>query len=131
MMISVEEGVGAALCNSEPHPSHRKVVIMVEQIRPASFEDSSEGHVALQMLDEWTAERHEGLIRKSLVVDRLLDLRTEFAEEPLLKIEIDQYLAAVPGNSVVEQAWWRATTTALRTELSARVASSAGVTADS
>jgi hypothetical protein len=104
---------------------------MVEQIRPASFEDTSEGHAAIQMLDEWTAERHEGLIRKSLVVDRLLDLRTELAEEPLLKIEIDQYLAAVPGNSVVEQAWWRATTAALRTELGARVASGAEVTADS
>jgi len=104
---------------------------MVEQIRPASFEDSAEGHVALQMLDEWTAERHEGLIRKSLVVDRLLDLRTELAEEPLLKIEIDQYLAAVPGNSVVEQAWWRATTAALRNELAARVASGSEITADS
>ena len=94
---------------------------MVEQIRPASIEDAGERPVALAMLDEWAAERHEGLIRKSLVVDHLLDLRAELADEPLLKIEIDQYLASIPGRSVVEPAWWSETVAALRTELSARL----------
>ena len=104
---------------------------MVEQIRPTSIEESTERSTALQMLDVWSAERHEGLIRKSLVVDHLLDLRAELADEPLLKIEIDQYLASIPGRSVVEPAWWVETTAALTSELSARIPSEAGVSIDS
>jgi hypothetical protein len=104
---------------------------MVEQIRPASIEEAGARPMALAMLDEWAAERHEGLIRKSLVVDHLLDLRTELADEPLLKIEIDQHLASIPGRSVVEPAWWAETVASLRTELSARVFVDSGVALDS
>jgi len=73
------------------------------------------------MLAGWAAEVPEGLIRKSLVVDRLLDLRAELGDEPLLKIEIDQQLASVPGQSVVEPAWWLNTVAALTEVINERV----------
>lgn len=104
---------------------------MVEQIRSTSTEESTERTIALQMLGDWSAERHEGLIRKSLVVDNLLDLRAVLADEPLLKIEIDQYLSTIPGRSVVEPAWWSATTAALTSELSARIPAEADLALDS
>jgi hypothetical protein len=131
MYRRVEAGIEEALCGLEQCLDDRKVVIMVEQIRPTSIEESTERTIALQMLGDWSAERHEGLIRKSLVVDNLLDLRAVLADEPLLKIEIDQHLASIPGRSVVEPAWWSSTLAALTSELSARIPAEPGMAVDS
>ncbi|MEZ5309456.1 MAG: hypothetical protein R2735_02455 [Microthrixaceae bacterium] len=81
---------------------------MVDQTYSISTDEARFDSARL-MLTGWAAEVPEGLIRKSLVVDRLLDLRAELSDEPLLIIEIDQFLASVPGQTVVEPAWWLAT----------------------
>ena len=87
---------------------------MIDQIGSTSFEGSPQGSVALAMLDEWASEVHDGLVRKSLIVDDLLDLRSELADEPLLLIEIDQFLSSIPGKTVVEPKWWAATLATLQ-----------------
>lgn len=93
---------------------------MVDQTCSLST-DEARFDAARLMLTGWAAEVPEGLIRKSLVVDRLLDLRAELADEPLLKIEIDQQLSSVPGQTVVEPAWWLNTVATLTEVLNARV----------
>lgn len=95
---------------------------MVDQTCSHSV-DEARYDAARLMLAGWAAEVPEGLIRKSLVIDRLLDIRAELADEPLLKIEIDQYLASAPGQTVVEPAWWLTTVAALTEVLNERVAS--------
>lgn len=104
---------------------------MVEQIGSAAVEETTQRFEALAMLDEWTAERHEGLIRKSLVVDHLLDLRKVLADQPLLVIEIDQYLSTIPGRSVVEPTWWLSTAAALKAEVGRAGAPSASAASES
>ena len=104
---------------------------MVEQFGPAAVEETTQRFEALAMLDEWTSERHEGLIRKSLVVDHLLDLRAVLADQPLLVIEIDQRLASVPGRSVVEPTWWRSVAAELKEEVARAGAPSASASVDS
>lgn len=102
---------------------------MVDQTCSLST-DEARFDAARLMLTGWAAEVPEGLIRKSLVIDRLLDLRAELGDEPLLKIEIDEQLSAVPGQTVVEPAWWLNTVAALTEVLNARVDSvrSSGLT---
>ena len=96
---------------------------MIEQIGSAAVEETTQRFEALAMLDEWTSERHEGLIRKSLVVDHLLDLRKVLADQPLLVIEIDQYLSTVPGRFVVEPTWWLSAAAALKSAVASRAGS--------
>lgn len=98
---------------------------MVDQTCSNSV-DEARYDAARLMLAGWAAEVPDGLIRRSLVIDRLLDLRAELADEPLLKIEIDQYLASTPGQTVVEPAWWLTTVAALTEVLNERVSSLRG-----
>lgn len=98
---------------------------MVDQTCSHSV-DEARYDAARLMLAGWAAEVPEGLIRKSLVIDRLLDLRAELGDEPLLKIEIDQYLASTPGQTVVEPAWWLTTVAALTEVVNERVSSLRG-----
>ena len=100
---------------------------MIDQIGSTSVEGSPQGSVALAMLDEWAREVHDGLVRKSLIVDDLLDLRSELADEPLLLIEIDQFLSSIPGKTVVEPKWWAATLATLQEELAQRLPAGAAV----
>jgi hypothetical protein len=100
---------------------------MIDQIGSTSVEGSTRGSAALLMVDEWALEVHDGLVRKSLIVDDLLDLRAELADEPLLLIEVDQFLSSIPGKSVVEPKWWAATLATLQEELSQRLPAGAGV----
>ena len=93
---------------------------MVDQTYSISTDEARFDSARL-MLTGWAAEVPEGLIRKSLVVDRLLDLRAKLSDEPLLIIEIDQFLASVPGQTVVEPAWWLATVASLTEDLNKRV----------
>lgn len=93
---------------------------MVDQTCSHSVDEARFDSARL-MLAGWAAEVPEGLIRKSLVIDRLLDLRAELGDEPLLKIEIDQHLAAVPGQTVVEPAWWLTTVAGLTEVINQRV----------
>ncbi|CAB4537904.1 unannotated protein [freshwater metagenome] len=100
---------------------------MIDQIGSTSVEGPSRSSAALAMVDEWALEVHDGLVRKSLIVDDLLDLRAELADEPLLLIEVDQFLSSIPGKTVVEPKWWAATLATLRSELSQRLPAGAVV----
>ncbi|GEM_PF-1162534 len=100
---------------------------MIDQIGFTSSEGARQGSEALAMLDQWAQEVDEGLVRKSLIIDDLLDLRAELADEPLLLIEVDQFLSTIPGKSLVEPKWWAATLATLHAELSQRLPSGAAV----
>jgi hypothetical protein len=47
------------------------------------------------------------LIDRGRVIDHLLDLRLAAGVDPVLTKMVDEYLAAVPGKTVVELVWWR------------------------
>lgn len=67
---------------------------------------SAETDRILALIDTWLAERPAGLMRRSAVVDHLLDLRSEVEDDPELVAEVDQLLRDVPGHTVVESTWW-------------------------
>ncbi|HTO01051.1 MAG TPA: hypothetical protein VL068_10280 [Microthrixaceae bacterium] len=92
---------------------------MVDQTCSTSIDEARFDSARL-MLAAWAAEVPDGLIRKSLVIDRFLDLRAELGDEPLLKIEVDQLLAKTPGNTVVEAAWWLSSVSTLTEAVTAR-----------
>lgn len=92
---------------------------MVDQTCSTSIDEARFDSARL-MLAAWAAEVPDGLIRKSLVIDRLLDLRAELGDEPLLKIEVDQLLATTPGNTVVEAAWWLSSVSTLTEAVTTR-----------
>ncbi|MXW41957.1 MAG: hypothetical protein F4138_07500 [Acidimicrobiia bacterium] len=46
------------------------------------------------------------LTSRSRVVDGLLDLRLAAAELPEVLIQVDEHLAALPGNTTVANGWW-------------------------
>lgn len=61
---------------------------------------------AREMVEWWVSEPATGLIRRSLVIDRLLDLRSLVSSSPMLLAETAHLLTNTPGRSVVEAEWW-------------------------
>lgn len=78
------------------------------------MEQMSPAHAALRLLDELSAEATGALVPKSMVFDRLLDLRNLAADRPLLVAAIDNLLREVPGATLAPGEWWRAELVALR-----------------
>lgn len=62
--------------------------------------------VARTLVEQWRAEAPTGMLRRSLLIDRLLDLRLAVGDAPLLLLEIDRMLTWMPGATVVESRWW-------------------------
>jgi hypothetical protein len=69
---------------------------------------------AVAMIDLWQAERPTGLMSRSRVIDRLLDLRNVLPAPD--RFRVDFILADVPGVTVVEAEWWLAQVEQLRTQ---------------
>ena len=64
-------------------------------------------HPAVDLLDELLANRIDPLVSRTLVVDRLLDLRNSLADDRLLVAVVDQRLVDVPGETTTSGGWWR------------------------
>ena len=78
------------------------------------MDQMSHPHAALRFLDELTAESTGPVVPKTMVFDRLLDLRNLAADRPLLVAAIDNRLREVPGATLAPGKWWRAELIALR-----------------
>lgn len=78
------------------------------------MEHSAPHHPALVLLDELAAEPIGPAVSKSMVFDRLLDLRNLIGDKPLLVTFVDQLLAAVPGATMASGDWWKNELKALR-----------------
>ena len=64
-------------------------------------------HPAIRLLEELAAERIAPIVPKSMVFDRLLDLRNMVGDQGLLVAAIDQRLRDVPGATMTPGAWWQ------------------------
>jgi hypothetical protein len=64
-------------------------------------------HPAIRFLDGLTAERIAPIVPKSMVFDRLLDLRNMVGDHPSLVVAIDQRLRDVPGATMTPSGWWQ------------------------
>lgn len=64
---------------------------------------------AREMLRWWLDDPATGVVSRSLVVDRLLDLRSLVSSSSMLMTETAHLLSNVPGVNVVEAEWWNAT----------------------
>ncbi len=74
----------------------------------------SNPHSALRLLDELTVEGIGPVVPKTMVFDRLLDLRNLLADQPLLVAAIDDRLRSVPGATLSPAGWWLEELGALR-----------------
>lgn len=61
------------------------------------------------MLTWWLDDPATGVVSRSLVIDRLLDLRSLVSSSSMLMTETAHLLSNVPGVNVVEADWWNAT----------------------
>jgi len=71
------------------------------------MEHSAPHHPAIFLLDELVAEQVGPVVSKSMVFDRLLDLRNLVDDEPLLVAAVDRTLREVPGATMAPGAWWQ------------------------
>lgn len=78
------------------------------------MEHSAPHHPALVLLDELAAEPIGPVVSKSMVFDRLLDLRNLVHDKPLLVTFVDQLLGTVPGATMAPGEWWQRELQALR-----------------
>ena len=58
------------------------------------------------------------LTSRSRVVDGLLDLRLAASDLPDMVVQVDDYLATLPGSTTVTNRWWMETLADLRTAAS-------------
>jgi len=61
------------------------------------------------MLTWWLDDPATGLVSRSLVIDRLLDLRSLSSSSSMLMNETAHLLSNIPGVNVVESEWWNTT----------------------
>ena len=71
-------------------------------------------HAAILLLDELAAERLVPVVPKTMVVDRLLDLRNLVGDHPSLVAVMDDSLRDVPGATLAPGAWWQDEVRSLR-----------------
>lgn len=64
---------------------------------------------ARDMLTWWLDDPATGLVSRSLVIDRLLDLRSLSSSSSMLMNETAHLLSNIPGVNVVESEWWNTT----------------------
>ncbi|MFT7599306.1 MAG: hypothetical protein ACI8TP_002235 [Acidimicrobiales bacterium] len=65
--------------------------------------------VMITMIEELKGEANGQLIDRGRVIDHLLDLRSAASDQEHLVTLLDSVLAELPGQTVVETEWWRAT----------------------
>jgi hypothetical protein len=81
---------------------------------------------ALVLLEGWADEQPNGLMRRSEVIDRLLDLRAAADGLTLVVTAIEDRLRDVPGVTVTTAEWWREQVGELRLLVSTLVAHPSG-----
>jgi hypothetical protein len=61
---------------------------------------------ARALVDEWMTESVTGVVSRSLVIDRLLDLRALVSSNPTLLQDTNVALSNIPGVNLVDATWW-------------------------
>lgn len=66
----------------------------------------SQAAEAKLLVDEWMSESVTGVVSRSLVIDRLLDLRALVSSDQTLLREANVALSNIPGVNLVDASWW-------------------------
>lgn len=74
-----------------------------------TLDKTSDMALARELVEWWVETEESGVVSRSAVIDRLLDLRSISGPSQLLRWEVDHLLANTPGINVVEAGWWNAT----------------------